>query len=84
MRDQDVHTVKGKQADIALYELVWQESTEELTTLSTRPVARPARLRLTHGDRTIELDGCPADGDRRGVVVQDQFEYWQFRRLFQH
>jgi adenylate cyclase len=56
MRDQDVHTVKGKQDDIAIYELLWQESEEELTTLSTRPVARPAHLGLSHGDRTIELD----------------------------
>lgn len=56
MRDQDVHTVKGKQDDIAIYELLWQESEEELTTLSTRPVSRPAYLRLTHGARVIELD----------------------------
>ena len=56
MRDQDVHTVKGKQEDIAIYELLWQESEEELTTLSTRTAARPAHLRLAHGDRTIELD----------------------------
>ena len=56
MRDQDVHTVKGKQGDIAIYELLWQESEEELTTLSTRQVTRPAHLRLAHGDRTIELD----------------------------
>ena len=56
MRDQDLHTVKGKQADMAVYELLWQESTEELTTLSTRPVAKAAHLRLTHGERTIDLD----------------------------
>ena len=56
MRDQDVHTVKGKQEDIAIYELLWQESEEELTTLSTRPAARPAHLRLSHGGRMIELD----------------------------
>jgi adenylate cyclase len=56
MRDQDLHSLKGKQEDMAVYELLWQESTEDLTTLSTRPVAQPAHLRLTHGDRTIDLD----------------------------
>ena len=55
-RDQDAHTVKGKQNDIHTFELIWQESEEELTALSTRPTIRAAGLKLTHGARELELD----------------------------
>jgi class 3 adenylate cyclase len=55
-RDQDMHTLKGKQEDIAIFELIWQDSEEELTTMAGRLAARPAHLRLSHGDRNIELD----------------------------
>jgi len=34
-RSQQAHTVKGKQKDIDLFELVWQETEDELTALST-------------------------------------------------
>jgi class 3 adenylate cyclase len=55
-RSQDVHAVRGKQADIELFELLWQESEEDLTTLATRRAGRRARLVLRHGERRIELD----------------------------
>ena len=55
-RDQDAHTVKGKQDDIHTFELIWQESEEELTAMSTRPTIRAAGLKLTHGVRELELD----------------------------
>jgi class 3 adenylate cyclase len=54
-RSQQAHTVKGKQKDIDLFELVWQETEDELTALSTHIKFRPARLALKHGDREIEL-----------------------------
>lgn len=54
LREVDVLTVKGKEKDIAVVELVWQDSAD-LTTLTTRPKLRPARLLLAHGARTIEL-----------------------------
>jgi adenylate cyclase len=54
-RSQQAHTVKGKQKDIDLFELVWQETEDELTALSTHVKFRPARLALKHGDRQIEL-----------------------------
>jgi adenylate cyclase len=54
-RSQQAHTVKGKQKDIDLFELVWQETEDELTALSTHVKFRPARLALKHGDREIEL-----------------------------
>jgi adenylate cyclase len=54
-RSQQAHTVKGKQKDIDLFELVWQETEDELTALSTHVKLRPAHLSLHHGERTIEL-----------------------------
>jgi hypothetical protein len=54
-RSQQAHTVKGKQKDIDLVELVWQETEDELTALSTHVKVRPAHLALTHGEHHIEL-----------------------------
>jgi adenylate cyclase len=54
-RDLQAQTVKGKQQDIELFELVWEETEDELTALSTRPELRPALLRLVHGERQLEL-----------------------------
>ena len=54
-RSQHAHTVKGKQKDIDLFELVWQETEDELTALSTHVKVRPAHLSLKHGDRQIDL-----------------------------
>jgi class 3 adenylate cyclase len=59
-RDQDAHTVRGKQDDVRTFELIWQESEEELTTMSTRQVIRPVSLKLTHGARELELDQTSA------------------------
>jgi hypothetical protein len=55
-RSQDVHAVRGKQADIELFELLWQDSEEDLTTLATRRAGRRAQLSLRYGEREIELD----------------------------
>jgi len=54
-RDLDSLTVKGKQKEIVIYELLWQDSGDELTALSPRLVVRPQRLKLIHGAREIEL-----------------------------
>lgn len=54
-RDLDSLTIKGKQKDVSIYELLWQETADELTALSPRRVARPQRVRLVHGKRMIEL-----------------------------
>ena len=48
-------TVKGKLADISVCELIWDDSTDDLTTLSTRMVAAPSRLTVRHGEREIVL-----------------------------
>jgi len=54
VREVDVLTVKGKDKDIVIMELTWQD-TAELTTMTTRPKLRAARLELVHGTRAIEL-----------------------------
>lgn len=54
-RDLDSLTIKGKQKDVGIYELLWQETADELTALSPRRVARPQRVRLVHGKQMIEL-----------------------------
>jgi class 3 adenylate cyclase len=56
VREIDLLTVKGKQQDIGIFELIWQSSEADLTSLSTRPMRRrEARIRLRHGSREIEL-----------------------------
>ncbi len=54
VREVDILTVKGKEKDIVIMELVWQDSAE-LTTMTTRPKLRSSRLELRHGARAIEL-----------------------------
>ena len=49
-------TVKGKAQDLDVWELVWQESADDLTTLATRVNVLRARVRLRHGEREIVLD----------------------------
>jgi class 3 adenylate cyclase len=49
-------TVKGKHDDLDVWELVWQDTSDDLTTLSTRVSVAPARLTLRHGEREIVLD----------------------------
>ncbi len=59
VRELDVLTVKGKDKDIGIVELIWQD-TSELTALSTRPRYRAARLALQHGARAIQLNESTA------------------------
>jgi class 3 adenylate cyclase len=54
-RSQDVQAVKGKQDEIELYELLWQESEEDLTTMAPRRAGRQARLTLRCGDRELDV-----------------------------
>ena len=49
-------TVKGKAHDVDVWELLWQESADDLTTLATRVNVLRARVRLRHGEREIVLD----------------------------
>ena len=66
LREIDVLTVKGKQQDIGIVELVWDHA--ELTALITRPgVRQVARLTVRHGARVIELDETTT-GSRSGAT----------------
>jgi class 3 adenylate cyclase len=85
VREVDVMTVKGKEKDIAIMELVWLDSAE-LTTLTTRPKIRVSRLQLHHGEREIELGpgaaavsiGRDAQND---VVIADRLASRQHARI---
>jgi len=55
LREVDVMTVKGKEKDIAIVELLWQDSAE-LTALVTRPKLHADKLELRHGARAILLN----------------------------
>jgi len=77
VRQIDSLTVKGKHDDIAIYELLWQDSEAELTAMSTRPRVVPAHIRLRHGTRELELDearpSCTLGRDQQNdVVVADK------------
>jgi hypothetical protein len=77
VRQIDSLTVKGKQDDIAIYELLWQDSEAELTAMTTRPRVVPAHMRLRHGARDIELDearpSCTLGRDlQNDVVIADK------------
>jgi len=56
VRQIDSLTVKGKQKDIRIFELIWQGPDADLTALATRPLVAPARILLCHGTREIELN----------------------------
>lgn len=49
-------TMKGKLLDMRVCELLWEDSLDDLTTLSTRLIVPPARLRVRHGTQEIALD----------------------------
>ena len=58
-RDQDAQTLRGKEQDIRVYELIWQDSEDELTMMTPRPApaSASAKVKLRHGTRDIELGG---------------------------
>src|SRR4029078_1547540 len=56
-RAHAAQTVKGKEHDIGLFELLWQDSEDELTAMSPRAALAPAMVKLVHGLRKIELGG---------------------------
>ncbi len=55
LRELDVVTVKGKDRDIDIMELTWQDPAE-LTQMVARPSFRAAEVELQHGARTIRLN----------------------------
>ena len=65
VREIDSLTVKGKQEEIGIFELIWQGADADLTSLAMRPARRPSRLQLRHGTREIELDDDPHESHAR-------------------
>jgi class 3 adenylate cyclase len=55
LREVDVLTVKGKEKDVRIFELLWQEA-DEVTAMATRAPVRVSRLELKHGARELHLD----------------------------
>jgi class 3 adenylate cyclase len=77
LRQIDSLNVKGKQDDIGIFELLWQDSEAELTAMATRPRALPAHIRLRHGAKELELDearpSCTFGRDlSNDVVIADR------------
>ncbi|HVE50651.1 MAG TPA: adenylate/guanylate cyclase domain-containing protein [Casimicrobiaceae bacterium] len=73
-RSQDVQAVRGKSADIELFELLWQDSEEELTTLAPRRSGRQARLTLRSREREVALEDANVltfgrDGNNDFVIL---------------
>jgi adenylate cyclase len=54
-RDQDAQTLKGKERDIGLFEVIWGDAEDELTAMSPRLARTPPKVTLTHAARAIEL-----------------------------
>jgi hypothetical protein len=76
LREVDVMSVKGKEKDISIMELLWIDDAE-LTTLTTRPKMRVSRLQLLHGTREIDLGPSATTADDRArrqndVVIADR------------
>ena len=76
-RELDSLTVRGKQRDIRIFELLWQDAPEDLTALASRHEAPPARMRLFHagherllGDDSVTVAmGRDAQND---IVIADR------------
>jgi class 3 adenylate cyclase len=70
----DMQSVKGKEADVEIHELIWQETQEDLTTLAPRRAGRNARLTLRYRDREIDAAELAAltfgrDGNNDVVIL---------------
>jgi class 3 adenylate cyclase len=70
----DTQSVKGKEVDVEIHELIWQETEEDLTTLAPRRAGRNARLTLRYRDREIDAADLAAltfgrDGNNDVVIL---------------
>ena len=76
MREVDTITVKGKQLDLDVVELLWQ-ATAELTVISRRPLLAVTEVELHHGASTIRLGPAThaitlGRDDYNDLVIKDQ------------
>jgi adenylate cyclase len=59
-RDLDTVSVKGKQEEMRIFEVLWHDS-DDVTTLATKAVTAPKRegvLKISCGDQTLELSSA--------------------------
>jgi adenylate cyclase len=89
VREIDSLTVKGKHKDIGIFELIWQASEDDLTALLTRPARPPARIRLRHGSREIELGEVHSTlalgrDPQNDVVIADRMASRMHARIERH
>jgi adenylate cyclase len=86
VRELDVLTVKGKEKDIGICELLWQDSSADLTAMAVRPKAGAVHVELRLGERVLELDasspglslGRDAQND---LVIADRLASRQHARI---
>jgi adenylate cyclase len=76
LRDLDAITVKGKQQDLDVVELVWQ-ATADLTMVGRLPILQVIEVELRHGDFTIMLNAATnaitlGRDEHNDVVIRDQ------------
>jgi len=77
MRELDVVSVKGKEHDIGIVELLWNESSSDLTMLVSAPAPPGSVLELHHGGQTIRLDATTSvltlgRSDQNDLVLSDR------------
>ena len=74
LRDLKSMTIKGKQHDLDVVELVWQ-ATADLTMVGRRPILEVIEVELRHGDATMTLNAATSvdqAGPRRKQRDRDQ------------
>ena len=76
LRDLHAMTIKGKQHDLGVVELVWQ-ATEELTMVGRMPVLELIEIELRHGDARFTLNAAThtitlGRDEQNDVVIRDQ------------
>ena len=76
IRDVDSITVKGKQIDLAVVEVLWQTSAE-LTLIGRRPILEVTEVELKYGDSTMRLDAgtlaiTMGREEHNDLVIKDQ------------
>jgi hypothetical protein len=68
-RDRDAMAVKGKQDEIRIFEVIWQDS-DDMTTMAVRdarPTTHESTLSLTYGGKTLTLNGVSLDWSHGNV-----------------
>jgi class 3 adenylate cyclase len=89
VREIDSLTLKSKLKDIRIFELICEDSTEELTALSTRMMPLPARIRLRHGERDLELGEASSvvtlgRDPQSDLVIEDRMASRRHARIERH